>query len=199
MGLVSVRHGSGAFVTVTTTGLIGNSVGMLLRFERVGLDDVVRLSAVLHGHAAHRAITEATEADLDTLAAAIAEIDPARAAHDLARRIEAFLSAFVACAHDPLLEALCTTLDHIVVVVTATTMAADQTDLADDIAALRPVRTAMLDALRNRDEAELITATNDYHARSAAIIAAHPGLRDIRMSDPQWVPLIAGLLGGAAE
>jgi GntR family transcriptional repressor for pyruvate dehydrogenase complex len=195
MGLVAVRHGSGAYVTASPSGLVGNSFGMLMRFEHTGLADVVRLSAVLHDHAARLAITAATAADLAALSAAIDHIDVSEARH-LGERIETFLRAFVACAHDPLLDALCSTLDHVVVAVTASIIAEDPAGLNPEIAALRPVRTAMLDALRDRDGPGLMATTTEYHARSGAIIAAHPRLRDVRLSDPRWTPLLAGLLWG---
>lgn len=206
MGLVSVRHGSGAYVTASPSGLVGNSFGMLMRFEQTGLADVVRLSAVLHDHAARLAVDRATSADVAALEAAIdrigvvaevgAEVGADVGTDAVGDRIATFLRAFVACAHDPLLDALCSTLDHVVVAVTASTIREDPAGLYPDIAALRPVRTAMLDALARRDGPGLTAATTDYHDRSAAIIAAHPRLREVRLSDPEWAPLLAGLLWG---
>lgn len=185
MGLVEVRHGLGAIVTVSPSALVGNALGMLLRLQRSGLTEVVRLAGVLHQYAASLAIDAADDADLERLADAVESIRPEP------EHVERFLTAFVACAHDPLLAALSATLDHIVTSVVHGT----EPDLTEDVEALAPIRAAMLNALRERNSVKLTAATADHQVRSAAIIARHPRLRDVRLSDPLWTSLLAGLVG----
>ncbi|GAB3570864.1 hypothetical protein GCM10027445_25180 [Amycolatopsis endophytica] len=196
MGMVEVRHGSGAFVTASTSGLVGQSVGRLLRFERTGLADVVRLSGVLHQYAATRAVDTADETDIDAFDDAVTAISAQGGGRwvQLGAAVESFLQAFVACAHDPLLSALSATLDHIVVAVTTQIAVDEPGDLASQTAGLAGVRAAMITALRRRDASALLAATSEYHARSAAIIAEHPALRHVRLSDPRWSPLLTGLI-----
>lgn len=199
MGMVDVRHGTGAFVTGSTSALVGQSVGLLLRFERTGLADVVRLAGVLHRYAAARAVELAEEADVEAFAAAVAAVDPGATAPQLGVAIEGFLRSFVECAHDPLLAALSATLDRVVVTVMTQVAAGEPGDLLADIAALAPIRAAMVTALRERDTAALEEATADYHARAAAIVSGHPALGDVRLSDPRWAPLLTGLISAVPD
>jgi GntR family transcriptional repressor for pyruvate dehydrogenase complex len=199
MGLVDVRHGMGAFVTAAPTALVGRSLGMLLRFESTGLLDVVRLAGVLHRYAAARAVDLAEDVDVEEFARAVAAIATQSdgSADLLGHAVERFLTTFVACAHDPLLAALSATLDRVVVTVTARVVDAQPGDLPTRIAALGPVREAMLAALRARDARALDAATADYHARAAAIVSEHPALAAIRLSDPLWAPLLGGLVSAS--
>lgn len=196
MGMVDVRHGTGAFVTASTSALVGQSLGLLLRFERTGLVDVVRLAGVLHRYAAARAVDIADDDDIAAFAAAVDGVELARSggATDLGTAIMDFLGAFVACAHDPLLAALSASLDRVVVTVTVAVFATEPGDLPARIAELRPVRARMVAALRERDAAGLDTATGEYHDRSAAIVVSHPPLAQVRLSDPRWAPLLTGLM-----
>ncbi|GAA5165414.1 MULTISPECIES: hypothetical protein [Amycolatopsis] len=192
MGLVEVRHGSGAYVKGSATGVVGSSLQMLLRFEPVGLVDVVRLAGVLHRQVALSGAERATDADLAALAAAIDAID-GEASAAVAGQVARFLDAFVATAHDPLLAALCHTLDRVVLNVTADVLSPGSTALATEIGHIRPIRLRLLRALTDHDSARAVAAADEYHAVSERIVLTHPELAGARLSDPRWAPLLAGL------
>ena len=192
MGLVEVRHGSGAYVVGSASGVVGTSLGVLLRFEHVGLHDVVRLAGVLHRQVATSAVERATAADVAEFATAIEAIGSS-SREFLPDQIERFLVAFAAAAHDPLLAALCGTLDRVVVTVTTDVVDGESPEFQAEIAALRPVRLRMLRALTDRHAADLLAATDEYQAGAERIVLARPELAQARLSDPRWAPLLAGL------
>src|SRR5438128_1462452 len=60
MGLVEVRHGSGAYVTAAAHSLLASSLGTVLQLESVGVQDVLRLMEHLSVYTAQLAAERAT-------------------------------------------------------------------------------------------------------------------------------------------
>src|SRR5882757_10713146 len=78
MGLVSVRHGSGSFVTVRTETLIAVSMASAIQLEGSPATDVMEILGVLNSHAAAIAVPSATDEEIATLreaAESLAAID----------------------------------------------------------------------------------------------------------------------------
>ncbi|MCE7002961.1 alpha/beta hydrolase fold domain-containing protein [Kibdelosporangium philippinense] len=132
MGLIEIQHGSGAYVTGSASGVVGTSLGMLLRFEHSGVTDVVCLAGVLHGHAATLAIERATEDDINALREAIDGIT-GETAGVLGPQVERFLVTFVDATHDPLLGALSRMLDRVVITVITDVYGPDSSTLTAEI------------------------------------------------------------------
>jgi len=59
-----VRHGSGAYVAPNIDGIVAMSLGTLVQLEEVGVEELIRLLAVLNGYAARLAIDRATDSEI---------------------------------------------------------------------------------------------------------------------------------------
>src|SRR5882757_7233450 len=60
IGLVSVRHGSGSFVTAEPDTMIAMSMASVVQLKDVGAVDVLQVLGALNGFAAQLAVREAT-------------------------------------------------------------------------------------------------------------------------------------------
>jgi GntR family transcriptional repressor for pyruvate dehydrogenase complex len=196
-GLVEVRHGSGAYVTSSSRGLINGSLGMLVQLEGVGIEDLVGLLQVLNLYAADLAIGHATEDDIAQVRASAEATAHCTTLDETSSAISGFLVAFAAAAHQPLLDALCGFLVAMVVQLETTSYkprsARFWSEWAADTAVLR---LDIADALERRDAGELNAAVIRFHAQIGERIHGIPALRRARLSDPKLAPQVARVISG---
>lgn len=109
MGLVDVRHGSGAFVRGDSGPLVASALQTLLQVERASVIDVIDVREILGRDSARMAAVAATREDLELLEerlqvlARVHELPTVQAVVD---EVEAFQVTLSATAHNPLLFAL---------------------------------------------------------------------------------------------
>jgi GntR family transcriptional repressor for pyruvate dehydrogenase complex len=109
MGLVDVRHGSGAFVRGDSAFLVATALQTLLQIEKVSIIEVLDVRETLGRDSVRRAAAAATDEDLDALQRCLAVLEDPSALPDTESVIEAIASfqrTVSASAHNPLLLAL---------------------------------------------------------------------------------------------
>ena len=192
LGLVEVRHGSGAYVAPNVDSIVAVSLGTLMQLEDVGVEDLIRLLGVLHGYAARLAVERATDDEVARLRPAAEATTTGRTVDDTADAIVQFLTAFVEAAHDRLLSALTRFLVHLVVQLEITSHERESGEFWRTwSASAAPLRMAMVESLELRDAARLEAAVRDYHGTVLESIRGVPALRDARLSDPALAPFLA--------
>jgi GntR family transcriptional repressor for pyruvate dehydrogenase complex len=196
-GLVEVRHGSGAFVAANSDGIIDGSLAMLLQLESVGLLDVFDLLTVLNLYVAELAIAHASTEDIARMRMAAEATADCRSQDEVMSAVTEFLVAFVASAHQPLLDALCGFLVRMVVRVEASSHGQRSEQFwkrwAGDTSVLRLDVVRALDA---RDPEKLTAEVARFHAHIRKRIMRVPALRQARMSDPAVVSYLAAASAG---
>lgn len=188
MGLVDVRHGSGAYVTGDSSGLVGLALRTVLQLEQVTILQVVDVRRVLGQFAARSAATAADSIDVGRVrraAEALEDLDGARDVREIAERVVAFQVALSAAAHNPLLQAL----DAFLIVLLTQFQVADA---SKDLASWRrwtstyaPARREIATALAAADEQALSAAVRTYLQALHDDFAADPALASVRLHDPQ--------------
>ncbi|MFE4664651.1 FadR/GntR family transcriptional regulator [Streptomyces sp. NPDC056716] len=192
MGVIEVRHGSGAHVAATPAGILNNPLTMLVQMENVGVQDLIGLLRVLNLYVAELAVKQATDEDIATVSAAAVATARCETVEDVTATVPAFLIALVATAHQPLLDAICGFLINLIVRLETANFgsrsprywkrwAAETSVLRKDVAA----------ALEQRDREWLIASVNRLHAHVSKRISANPELSRARMSDPGIAPLVS--------
>lgn len=194
MGLVDVRHGSGAYVTGATHEFVAKSLETMLQIERVGILDVIDLRDVLALYSAGRAVTHATDEDLDRIDALSREVDIAVAGSDpreLHDQILAFLAAVSAAAHSPLLFVLETVLTRLVTALEM--LASEETPelWGEWMESLGREREQFILALRARDVERAVAARTRYLDGLRERIASRPELANLRLSDEEATRVLA--------
>ncbi len=195
MGLIEVRHGSGAYVTGDTRNLITRSLQTLLQIEGVGILEVLDLRRVLGQQTARAAALHANEDDARSVAAAR---DAITAAEDLDGLWEAVLSfqvAISAATHSPLLFAFETFLTELILQF--------QIDAFQDagmefwrhwtssVADERDKIVEILNRASSRDVSALVAAVGAYLYHQEMLFASNPKLAGIRLSDPRSIETLA--------
>ena len=194
LGLVDVRHGSGAYVTADTALLVATALSAIIRLGDLSCFDVLSVLGTLYRQAAAEAVVKATEDDHARLRAAMSQIEAAQTVEGAANAVRQFHGAVVGGAHNALLNALCQFLVEI------------QTELSLELAGgsieiwrsvfdvLRPARTRLFEAIIGRDGANVIDATGQFYQATIDVSMALPRAREVRITDPKLRHLLAAML-----
>ena len=194
LGLVDVRHGSGAYVTADTALLVATALGAIIRLGDLSCFDVLSVLGTLYRQAATEAVVAATEDDHGKLRASMERIDGAQTVEAAADAVRAFHAAVVGGAHNGLLIALCRFLIEL------------QTELSLELAggsmevwrsvfeALRPTRTHLYEALIKRDDANVVERTEQFYRATTDVTMALPRAQEVRLTDPKLRHLLAAML-----
>ncbi len=194
LGLVDVRHGSGAYVTADTALLVATALGAIIRLGDLSCFDVLGVLGTLYRQAAMEAVATATDDDHVRLRASMERIDGADTAEAAADAVRSFHTAVVAGAHNALLNALCRFLIEL------------QTELSLELAggsmevwrsvfeALRPARTRLFEALVGRNATNVVDLTEQFYRATVDVTMALPRAQEVRLTDPKLRHLLAAML-----
>lgn len=103
MGLIEVRHGSGAYVSGDVSGFLSTALDTFVQFGSVGLLDILEVREVLGRFSARRAVTFATDEDVAVITACAQGCGEATSPRAIADAITKFQVALAKASHNPLL------------------------------------------------------------------------------------------------
>lgn len=171
--LVEPRHGAGTFVTADGEALIATALAAVVQLEDVDLPSIIDLSEGFYLHAAHLAVTEATDSDLAVLRGAAEAFRGELDADAFAEALRTFLVALVSSSHNRLLIVLSR-----FVIDTQIALAQDtsrrSTEVWQSIAGrLVDERVAIADALERRDPDGARDTVIAYMRRAHALVGEH--------------------------
>ncbi|MEU0948558.1 GntR family transcriptional regulator [Streptomyces canus] len=195
MGLVSVRHGSGSFVTASADRMIAVSIASAIQLENVGASEVLDVLGTLHARAVQTAAVHAADEEIAALREAaehLAVIESVeQAVHDLKR----FLHLLSEVSHNALLATLCRFFGDIQVELGIAISGGPALHEWKRVAgALYQDRLAVVEALEARDGDRAAALVRTYHQRARELITATPQAEEIQISDPRFSKVIASLL-----
>jgi GntR family transcriptional regulator, transcriptional repressor for pyruvate dehydrogenase complex len=185
IGLIEVRHGSGAYVSADGGSLVAMSLGAFVQLENVGVADALAILAVLNEHAASCAVKQATSADLRRIreaAEALGQVDDPRRAAAAGR---AFHHSLVLAAHNPLLEVICDFLADVQAEF-ALEVAAGSLDIwREMLGGLQQLRLRFVEALERRDAKAACRLAREFHAHAIERLSNESKSRDVRIRTPR--------------
>jgi GntR family transcriptional regulator, transcriptional repressor for pyruvate dehydrogenase complex len=197
MGLVEVRHGSGAYVRGDGAFLVRAGLETMLQIQQVGLLDVLDVRGVLGRHSAFRAATTATNEDLAAMEAAydrldrmssIAEID------DLIAAIADLQVAIAEAAHNVLQATLEVFFINLLLNLQIKAMKSrGLRSWQRRASGFQEDRRAIIDAISARDPEAARAAMSAYLEHQRETFLADPELASLRLSDPRAVNVASEL------
>jgi GntR family transcriptional repressor for pyruvate dehydrogenase complex len=194
MGLIEVRHGSGAYVTGDPHQFIATSLHTLLQMDRVGIVEVVEMRIALGGYSASRVVRFAAEKDLEVIEEQARRLEEAAELSDfehIADAAVAFQVAVSAAAHNPLLFAIESVLAELLVRL--------QVDAFSKRSAafwrkwslqFNSDRGELVASFRARDEERAVRAMMQYLEHQRTRFSSDKTLADARLSDPEVLRVI---------
>jgi GntR family transcriptional repressor for pyruvate dehydrogenase complex len=196
MGLVSVRHGSGSFVTASADAMIAVSIASVIQLKGVGAAEVLGLLGVLNAHAVQLAARSASEEEIASLRAAAEKLVVIDSVDRAAADLKQFLRRLSEISHSALLAALCRFFADVQVELAfAMSGGPKLADWQRIAGALHAQRIAVVEALEARDGERAADMVTIYHARALELVTTSPReAEEIKVSDPLYSQLIASLL-----
>jgi GntR family transcriptional repressor for pyruvate dehydrogenase complex len=194
IGLVDVRHGSGAFVIDRTAELVAESLLNHLQIQGVRILDVLDLRQLLGDYSVRRAVQRATADDLEAIGNSLKAIDEATktaSGTELAETIVAYQVALSATSHDRLLIAVETFLIRLLMDFQIAAYGArsgrfwrNWTSVPDE------ARRRIYASITHRNIDEAVDAMAMYLAVQRRQFVKHPELSEISITDPRWAAAI---------
>lgn len=194
LGLAEVRHGSGAYVTASAESLIAMSLGTVIQLEGLGAADVLSVLGVLNVQAARQASQTGTKQDHERLRAALAELDEAKTAAAAAVGVRNFHRSLAMAAHNPLLTALCGFLADLQVELGMELTGDSIKEWKRIFSSLKPVRSRLVAAIIQHDDALAVIEATEFHAKAVALITSLPKAKVVRLKDPKLRALISSMM-----
>jgi GntR family transcriptional repressor for pyruvate dehydrogenase complex len=194
VGLINVRHGTGAFVTAESDTMIGMSIASVVRLESVGAAEVLGVLGALNQHAAQLAAQEATDAEIASLREAAERLAVVDNTDRTLEDLRTFMRRLSEISHNALLAALCRFLADIQVEFAFEMSGGRVSEWRRVAGGLHQDRLAIVEALESRSAARAAEAVDAHTARAVSLILSSPHAKKIQISDPGYAHLLAGLL-----
>jgi GntR family transcriptional repressor for pyruvate dehydrogenase complex len=185
MGLVDVRHGSGAYVTASVQSIVAATLGTVIHLEGLGATAPLTVGRALDEQAASLAAEFATRDDCARMRASLSELDAADTAKAAAAAVRGLNGAIATASRNPLLAALCIFLSDLQAEL-GLEMAGDSLkEWTKILSKLKPTRVRLVNAIARGDRAEAASMARHLHDKAVELITAQPRAKEFRMTDPQ--------------
>lgn len=191
IGLVVIRHGSGAYVAGDTRSFVTRSLTTLLQVEGVGIVPVLDLRLILGQESARLAAINATEADVAAISLACDAIDAARDATNLWEAVLSFQVLLSAASHNPLIYAIESFLVELIVQFQIRVVEDDELwkQWAPKVSPARQriVRKFQKPTRGTERETEVVNAVQAYLTLQRSIFTQDERFASIVLSDPESI------------
>jgi len=192
MGLVESRHGSGTYVTARPADVVTPSLATAAQLQDTTVAEIIDLLAVLNLRAAELAVVNATDADVERLAAGRDAILTGQSREEILAGVETFLRALAGSAHQPLLSVISDFLISVLVAVELELFPESVRLWREWTGSLADARTEIVDALRDRDRTRLQAAVRAYHGNATGRGDGRPD-HGLTLSDERLARVMARL------
>jgi GntR family transcriptional regulator, transcriptional repressor for pyruvate dehydrogenase complex len=191
MGLVDVRHGSGAYVRGDSAYLMATALQTMLQIESVGIVDVLDVREMLGRESVRRAAMNATVGDVAACREALGRLDRVTDLPDVDSIIDAisqFQRLLAAAAHNPFLLALETVLINLLLQIQVKVLARRGVKFwRERSSGFQTDRVSIVDAVADKDANRAAAAIETYLERQREAFLADPDLSLMRFSDAKAI------------
>jgi GntR family transcriptional repressor for pyruvate dehydrogenase complex len=171
VGLVEPRHGMGVYVTAAADMMFAMAASTLIELEKVQLLEVLDILEALQGKAAVLACLNATDEELDALAAVLDVLDQAETNAELAENLRTFLRLLAQASHNALISTICPFLSDVLIEIVQDELIGLGDRWKSVASQLGPDRRLLAEALRGRDVERAATLAADYHRHTKHLVS----------------------------
>jgi GntR family transcriptional regulator, transcriptional repressor for pyruvate dehydrogenase complex len=198
MGLVDVRHGSGAYIRGDGSYILATALQTMLQIESVTIIQVLDVREILGRESVRVAATMAAEEDLAGLEqhiALLAAVDEVGTVDEVVDAIVAFQVALSAAAHNPLMLALEGFLVNLLLQL--------QTEVLRHRGVafwrarslgFQPDRVAIVAGLRAHDDRNAANAMEAYLEHQRGVFLQDSSFSEMRLSDERAMKTVADIV-----
>lgn len=199
LGLVDVKHGSGAYVSADGESLVAMSLSTVMRLEGAGVSDTLELLAILNEYAAARAVEQASPVDLRRLRDATETLANVQSVEQAVAGVRAFHRALVQAAHHRLLEVICGFLADVQIEFAREVADGQLENWRNILGGLKEIRTQFVHAMERRDGKGARKLAREFHTAAVRNIMGLPKAREVRFTDPQLGNMLSTIVNELAR
>lgn len=203
MGLVEVRHGSGAYVRGDSDYLMATALQILMQMKDVGLLEALDVRTALGMQSARAAAIHATAEDLEQLDIAYTALDSASKLRDhdmLIREVAGFQIALSRAGHNALTTAIETVLVSLIMHMQFKALRSRGIRYWQQrTTEFQPDRRRILDGVAAHDPDAAADAMAGYLDHQRRYFADDPELARLRLSDPRAARILDEVQMGARD
>ena len=194
MGLIDVRHGSGAYVRADPRFMVATSLQTLLQIERASVAEVLAVRDALGRESARQAALRATDEEIDAVEAIARDLEDVRGLQpqQIADCVAAFHLACATAARNTLLQGIQTFL--VALLMQFRIGAEGRRAWLEWAAGSAAGRRRLVDALRERDPDAAQRAMEACLSDERGAIASDPELAEVRLSDPEALDTLSDVV-----
>jgi GntR family transcriptional regulator, transcriptional repressor for pyruvate dehydrogenase complex len=194
VGLVSVRHGAGSFVTAEPDTMIGMSITSVVRLAGADALDVLGVFAAMNRYAVQLAAQKATDAEIASLREMTGNLAVIEDTDTTIESLRAFMRRLSEISHNALLIPLCRLLADVQVDLAFELSGGRVSEWRRVAGGLHADRLAIVEALENRSPEQAAAAVDAHSAHAARLILSAPQAKKIQLSDPGYARLLVNML-----
>lgn len=194
MGLVSVRHGSGSFITAEPDTMIAMSIASVVQLKDVGATEVLDVLGALNSHAAQLAVREASDVEIASLREAAERLSVIDNVDRTIEELRTFMRRLSEISHNALLSSLCRFFVDVQIDLAFTLSGGRVSEWRRVVGGLHAERLAVVEALESRSAERTAAAVETHTARAITLIMSTSQAKKIEISDPGYSHLLAALL-----
>jgi GntR family transcriptional repressor for pyruvate dehydrogenase complex len=183
MGLVEVRHGSGAYVSSNARASIASALNVLVQLEHVRIFDVLEIRNALAVYSIRRVVEHATDEEIERIADLAAAMIGADTAQGVAEATVEFQVGLAAAAHHPLLFAIeCFIFELLMKFQYKAHRHRGAAFWRESALAIKPYRDRVLASLRARDADKAAEEMRTYQQRLSEKWLNEPALAKVELA-----------------
>lgn len=175
MRLVEVRHGSGMTVIADSSTLMAAAMRSVVELENIDLPSILKLAETLNLQAVDLAITTAAPEEIDAVLETAKSFNDSMSSEEFVQTLEGFLRGLIALSHNKLLEAVASFVVSTHLSLARQVRQGPESEWASDVARLREVRIAIVEAVAAHDRLAAFQAVREYTTQTLAIAGATVG------------------------
>ena len=203
LGLVEILHGSGSYVRSQGDYALASALQTLLQLQNVGIMEVLEVRQVLGRYSIEAAALNATEEDIDSVAASLVPFERPAELKDIDNVIECILGfqrAVSAASHRPLLHSLESFLLALLNEVQVNSLTSRTIRFWRARALeFQPHRIAILAGIRSGNPVTARKAMDCYFEAQRALFEHDKSLRSVDLSSQRLVTIVSDMVRQSKE
>lgn len=193
-GMISIRHGTGSYVTVTSDTLMATTMASIVRFERMGALELMGTLGALNAYAAELAATRASDAELRELRRSAERLRIIETVDGAVADLKAFWWQLSGASHNAILAALCKLLVTLQLDLAVELSDGNSASWRRTAGSLYEHRIRVVEALEARDAQAAVALVRAHHESSVTAITSSRKAKAARLSDPHLTELVSSLM-----
>ncbi|MEV7340073.1 GntR family transcriptional regulator [Streptomyces sp. NPDC093544] len=183
MRLVEVRHGSGMTVVADSSTLMASAMRSVVELENIDLPSILKLAETLNLQAVDLAIATASPEEIDAVLEIAKSFNDSMSSEEFIQTLEGFLRGLIALSHNKLLEVVASFVITSHLSMARRVRQGPESEWASDVARLRGVRIAIVEAVAAHDRLAAFKAVREYTTQTLAISGETGGDQRVGIED----------------